>query len=148
MLSPPTMDQLQALKLTARVAAWTAQQPGAANRALACDERLTPLVETEWRARANARLTRPLPAAKLPGSQACVEGIDYPARRAGQGRRPPVRHRPLERRAPPGAHPRGDGDREDAAIVKSGLDRCPLPEAGPAPRPVKHDPRRGPTYYQ
>jgi transposase len=36
------------------------------------------------------------------------------------------------------------------AILKHGLDRCPLPDAGPAPtaRPVVHDQLRGPTYYQ
>jgi transposase len=36
------------------------------------------------------------------------------------------------------------------AILKHGLDRAPLPEAGPAApaRPVVHDQLRGPTYYQ
>lgn len=36
------------------------------------------------------------------------------------------------------------------AILKHGLDRCPLPETGPAStaRPVVHDQLRGPTYYQ
>ncbi len=36
------------------------------------------------------------------------------------------------------------------AILKHGLDRCPLPEAGsaPTPRPVVHDQVRGATYYQ
>ena len=36
------------------------------------------------------------------------------------------------------------------AILKHGLDRCPLPEAGsaPPPRPVVHDQVRGSTYYQ
>ncbi len=36
------------------------------------------------------------------------------------------------------------------AILKHGLDRCPLPETGPAPtaRPLVHDQLRGPDYYQ
>jgi transposase len=36
------------------------------------------------------------------------------------------------------------------AILKHGLDRCPLPDAGPAPtaRPLVHDQLRGPAYYQ
>jgi len=36
------------------------------------------------------------------------------------------------------------------AILKHGLDRCPLPDAGSAApaRPVVHDQLRGPTYYQ
>ena len=38
-------------------------------------------MEAEWRARENARLTRHLQAAKLKLSQACLEAIDYAARR-------------------------------------------------------------------
>lgn len=35
------------------------------------------------------------------------------------------------------------------AILKHGLDRCPLPGAGAAPpRPVRHDQLRGPAYYE
>jgi transposase len=36
------------------------------------------------------------------------------------------------------------------AILKHGLDRCPVPDAGSVPtaRPVVHDQLRGPTYYQ
>ena len=36
------------------------------------------------------------------------------------------------------------------AILKHGLDRCPLPIPGPAPtaRPLVHDQLRGPEYYQ
>jgi DNA replication protein DnaC len=81
MLSPPTMEQLQALKLTAMAAAWTAQQQEAPMSSLSFDERFGLLVEAEWRARENLRFTRTLQAAKLKLSQACVEAIDYPARR-------------------------------------------------------------------
>jgi len=61
--------------------AWTAQQQDAAVSALGFDERFGFLVDAEWLARENARLTRHLQAAKLKLSQACVEGINYPARR-------------------------------------------------------------------
>ena len=81
MLSPPTLEQLQALKLPTLAAAWTAQQQEAAASQLSFDERFGLLVEAEWCARENARLTRHLQAAKLKLSQACLEAIDYPARR-------------------------------------------------------------------
>lgn len=81
MLSPPTLEKLHGLKLTATAAAWAAQQQDAAASALGFDERFGLLVDAEWLARENARLTRHLQAAKLKLSQACVEGIDYPARR-------------------------------------------------------------------
>ena len=81
MLNPPTMEQLHALKLAAMAAAWTAQQQAAAVAALSFDERLGLLVEAEWLARENARLTRHLQAAKLKLGQACLEAIDYAARR-------------------------------------------------------------------
>jgi DNA replication protein DnaC len=81
MLSPPTVEKLHGLKLPAMAAAWTAQQQDAAVSALGFDERFGFLVDAEWLARENARLTRHLQAAKLKLSQACVEGIDYPARR-------------------------------------------------------------------
>jgi DNA replication protein DnaC len=81
MLNPPTMDQLHQLKCPAMAAAWTAQQADASCTALSFDERFALLVQAEWVARENARLTRTLQAAKLKFGQACLEGIDYPARR-------------------------------------------------------------------
>ena len=48
---------------------------------LAFDERFGLLVEAEWGARENKRLARALHEAKLKLSQACLEAIDYPARR-------------------------------------------------------------------
>jgi DNA replication protein DnaC len=81
MLSPPTMEQLQTLKLSAMASTWTAQQQDASCTQLGFDERFALLVQAEWLARENLRLTRTLKAAKLKLSQACVEAIDYPARR-------------------------------------------------------------------
>ena len=81
MLNAPTLEQLQALKLSAMATAWTEQQQQADMTALAFDERFALLVDAEWRARENKRLARALQAAKLKLSQACLEAIDYPARR-------------------------------------------------------------------
>jgi DNA replication protein DnaC len=75
------MEQLQALKLTAMAAVWAAQQQDATASGLSFDERFALLVEAEWLARENLRFARTLKAAKLKLSQACVEAIDYAARR-------------------------------------------------------------------
>ena len=81
MLNSQTLEQLQALKLTALAAAWTAQQQDAELSALSFDERFALLVDAEWRARENKRLARALQEAKLKLPLACIEAIDYPARR-------------------------------------------------------------------
>jgi DNA replication protein DnaC len=81
MLSTPTLDKLQALKLPAMAQAWTAQQQTADLAALGFDERFGLLVDAEWLARDNKRVARALQEAKLKLTQASVEAIDYPARR-------------------------------------------------------------------
>jgi hypothetical protein len=81
MLAAPTLEQLQALRLTAMAAAWTAQPQHAELSRLSFDERFALLVDAEWRARENKRLTRALPEAKFKLSHACIEAIDYPAHR-------------------------------------------------------------------
>jgi DNA replication protein DnaC len=81
MLNAPTLEQLHALKLGAMAATWTEQQHQADLVALAFDERFALLVEAEWRARENKRLTRALQEARLKLAQACIEAIDYAARR-------------------------------------------------------------------
>jgi len=80
-LTEPTLEKLRALRVPAFAAAWQAQQQDPALSGLAFDERLALLVEAEWLARENKRLQTALREAKLKLSQACVEGIDYPARR-------------------------------------------------------------------
>jgi IstB-like ATP binding protein len=45
------------------------------------DERFALLVDAEWRTRENKRLTRALQEAKFKLPHACVEAIDFPARR-------------------------------------------------------------------
>src|SRR5262245_21134298 len=81
MLNAPTLEKLHALKLDALAAAWTEQQRQADMTALAFDKRLALLVEAEWIVRENKRLVRALQEAKLKLSHACLEAIDYPARR-------------------------------------------------------------------
>ena len=81
MLTAPTLEKLHALKLGTMATAWTEQQQQADLTALAFDERFDLLVEAEWGARENKRLTRALQEAKLKLSQACLEAIDYPPRR-------------------------------------------------------------------
>jgi len=81
MLNAPTVEKLHALKLGAMAAAWHDQHGQADLTALAFDERFGLLVEAEWRVRENKRLARALQEAQLKIPQACVEAIDYPARR-------------------------------------------------------------------
>src|SRR5215813_14093318 len=71
MLATPTLDKLHALKLPAMAHAWTEQQQNAELAALSFDDRLGLLVDAEWLARET----------KLKLPHACIEAIDYPARR-------------------------------------------------------------------
>jgi len=81
MLATPTLDKLHALKLPALAQAWREQQQNADLAALSFDERLGLLVDAEWLSRENKRLARALQEAKLKLPQACIEAIDYSARR-------------------------------------------------------------------
>src|SRR5262249_27985885 len=62
-------------------AAWMEQQQNAELAALSFEDRLGLLVDAEWLARENKRLARALKEAKLKLPHACIEAIDYPARR-------------------------------------------------------------------
>ena len=81
MLNEPTMERLAAMRLHGLVEAWHQQQRQADMATLSFDERFALLVEAEWLYRENQRLTRALKEAKLKLNHACVEDIDYPARR-------------------------------------------------------------------
>lgn len=81
MLNQPTIDKLKALRLDAMVAAWAEQQKRGDCAQLGFDERLALLVDAEWLDRENKRLARCLKEAKLRLSQACIEDIEYSARR-------------------------------------------------------------------
>ena len=81
MLNEPTVEHLAAMRLHGLLDAWHQQQRQADMATLGFDERFALLVEAEWLYRENQRLTRALKEAKLKLSHACVEDIDYPARR-------------------------------------------------------------------
>jgi len=81
MLTEPTLDKMKTMKLDAMAQAWQEQQKSPAVHKLSFDERLGLLVDAEWLWRENRRLERTLKEAKLRLSQACVEDIDYPAKR-------------------------------------------------------------------
>lgn len=81
MLNEPTHEKLKSLRLEGMLAAWTAQQKSPEIGSLAFDERLGLLVDAEWMHRDNKRVTRSLKEAKLRLSEACIEAIDFPAKR-------------------------------------------------------------------
>jgi DNA replication protein DnaC len=80
-LTQPTLEKMEALKLYAMAEAWLEQQKNAELGKLSFDERLGLLVDAESLARENARMARFLKEAKLRLSNACIEDIDYAARR-------------------------------------------------------------------
>lgn len=81
MLNAPTLEKLNGMRLIALAAAWEKQQEDVNITDLTFDERLGLLVDAEWLDRQNRRVERALRAAKLRDSQACIEGIEYPAAR-------------------------------------------------------------------
>lgn len=81
MLNEPTIEKLKALRLTGLLAAWVEQQKNPEANTLGFDERLGMLIDAEWTDRENKRISRSLKEAKLRITEACVEGIDYPAKR-------------------------------------------------------------------
>lgn len=81
MLTQPTLEKLNAMRLDAMAAAWTEQQKSTEAARLSFDERFGLLIDAEWLKRENRCLDRLLKEAKLKMSQACIEDIDYPARR-------------------------------------------------------------------
>ncbi len=81
MLTEPVLEKMKALKLEAMAEAWAAQMKDPSVAKLSFDERIALLIDAEWIHRENKRLARCLKEAKLRLSSACVEGIDYPAKR-------------------------------------------------------------------
>jgi len=81
MLIEQTIEKLKAMHLDALAAAWREQQQQPDLAQLAFDERLALLVDAEWLHRENRRLAKLLKDAKLRIGSACVEGIDYAAKR-------------------------------------------------------------------
>jgi len=81
MLNEPTVQRMGALRLHGMLEAWQQQQRQADMATLAFDERFALLIEAEWLYRENQRLSRALKEAKLKLGHACIEDIDYAARR-------------------------------------------------------------------
>ncbi len=81
MLDEPTYERLITMRMRGLADAWLQQQKDPEIDQLGFDERLGLLVDAEWLDRHNKRLKRNLRQAKLRLSQACVEDIDYPAKR-------------------------------------------------------------------
>jgi DNA replication protein DnaC len=81
MLTEPTLEKLKALRLDAMAAALLAQQQDPRLGDVAFDDRVAMLVDAEWLSRENKRVGRNLRDAKLKLAQACIEGIEYSARR-------------------------------------------------------------------
>jgi DNA replication protein DnaC len=81
LLNEPTMEKLKTMRLDGLAAAWLEQQGQPKTAELSFDERLGLLVDAEWMYRENKKMKRALSEAKLRLAQACVEDIDYSARR-------------------------------------------------------------------
>ncbi|MCC6811985.1 MAG: ATP-binding protein [Deltaproteobacteria bacterium] len=81
MLNEPTIEKLRALRLDGMASAFLEQQKDPGFAELSFDERYGLLVDAEALHRENKRMRRYLDEAKLKLRQACIEGIDYPARR-------------------------------------------------------------------
>lgn len=81
MLNEPTLEKLKTLRLDGMLAAWTDQQKSPEIGSLAFDERLGLLIDAECTHRENKRIKAALKEAKLRLAEACVEGIEFPAKR-------------------------------------------------------------------
>ena len=80
MLIQQTLDTLSRLKLTGMAAALSEQRTNAAVQSLSFEDRIGLIVDREALHRENRRLTRLLKTAQLK-QKACIEDIDYAARR-------------------------------------------------------------------
>ena len=81
MLIEPTLEKLRTMRLSTMAEAFREQQEKTDIGELAFEERFGLLVDAEQLARENKRKARLLREAKLKQSQACLEEIDYAARR-------------------------------------------------------------------
>lgn len=81
MLDEPTKEKIRNMGLEPMITAWEEQQKDPKMHKVPFDERLGLLLDVAWLVLENKRLDRRLREAKLRLSNACVENIDYPARR-------------------------------------------------------------------
>lgn len=75
MLNEPTMDKLMAMRLAVMASAWAEQHKDPKTGALDFDERFGLLVDAEYLARDNRKITRLLQAARLRISGASMEDV-------------------------------------------------------------------------
>jgi DNA replication protein DnaC len=81
MLNEPTMQKLSTLRLIAMAMAWAEQQKDPKIGALSFDERLALIVDAEYLARDNRRLSRLLKGAQLRIPSACIEDVKSSAQK-------------------------------------------------------------------
>ena len=81
MHNEPTIEKLKMMRLDGMLSAWSEQHKTVDKSSLTFDERMGMLVDAEWTYRENKRIKRSLKEAKLRLAEACIEAIDYPAKR-------------------------------------------------------------------
>ena len=81
MLTEPTNEKLQAMRLEAMASTWREQAGKPDVHKLAFDERFGMLVDAEWMHRENKRLATALRDARLRIANACIEDIEYSPKR-------------------------------------------------------------------
>lgn len=81
MLNQPTLEKMQAMKMSGMVEAFREQIVSDSYAELSFEERLGMLIDAEYAAREQRKLTRRLQRAKLRHPNACIEDIDFKARR-------------------------------------------------------------------
>lgn len=81
MLTEPTVEKLELMRLAAMASAWLAQQKDPALGALSFDERFGMIVDAEYSARDNRRMTKLLKDAALRIPNACIEDVRVSAQR-------------------------------------------------------------------
>jgi hypothetical protein len=105
MLTQPTLDTLNRLKLHGMALALSEQMTHGAASGLAFEERLTLLLEREELSRDNRRMIRLLQLASLKYRDAVIEDLDY---RSRTGPRPSAVGKPRRLRLDPGEPKRID----------------------------------------
>ena len=81
MLNQPTLEKMQAMKMSAMVEAFEQQLSSRSHGKLSFEERLGMLIDAEYAAREQRKLTRRLQRARLRQPSACIEDIDFKTRR-------------------------------------------------------------------
>ncbi len=81
MMNQPTLEKMAAMKMSAMVGAFEQQLASRSYGKLSFEERLGMLIDAEYADREQRKLTRRLQQARLRQPNACIEDIDFKARR-------------------------------------------------------------------